>query len=288
MPDQERASFRQLFARIDESLTLPDAGGRRDALKAEIITLFRAVDREIGELSTLKEDIKSLVARWKAVGGGAVASVHEPPPAPVLSGPTRADHLNASSYIEKGWSLISLGEPAAAEEVLRKALGLVPNDTQAAALLGWAMMLQEKFDDALLHFQQVLQREPANALARVNVGYICLKKGIFGEAIEHLSRSIRLGNDRKATLYAHYYLGLLYFEREMYEDAETFLRKALALGPNLVEAWYELGRVRWFGGHPDTAREAWRDGVTANKFSPWGKRCAEVLELVEAGGAPAR
>ena len=64
-------------------------------------------------------------------------------------------------------------------------------------------------------------REPANSLARINVGYICLKKRIFGEAIEHLSKAIRMANDKKATLYAHYYLGLVYLEREMFEDADT-------------------------------------------------------------------
>ena len=84
-------------------------------------------------------------------------------------------------------------------------------------------MLHEDYDEALGNFSKVLMKEPANALARINVGYICLKKGIFGEAIEHLSKAIRLDNDRKATLYAHYYLGLVYLEREMYEDAQTFL-----------------------------------------------------------------
>jgi tetratricopeptide (TPR) repeat protein len=244
----------------------------------------------MGDLAVLKEEIKGLVTRWKSLDGdvGPPAPSPEPPRATAEPLPTRTDHLNASSFIEKGWSLISLGEPAAAEQVLRKALALVPNDTQAAALLGWALMLQECFDEALAHFQQVLQREPSNALARVNVGYICLRKGIFGEAIEHLSRTIRLDNDRKATLYAHLYLGLLYFEREMHDDAESFLRKAIALGPNLVEAHYQLGRVRWFAGNQEGARRAWRDGVSANKFSPWGKRCAEVLEQVEAGGSPSR
>ena len=96
-------------------------------------------------------------------------------------------------------------------------------------------------------------KEPANALARINVGYICLKKRIFGEAIEHLSKAIRLDNDRKATLYAHFYLGLVYLEREMYEDAQTFFRKTLALGPNLIEAYYELGRALWFAGERDEA-----------------------------------
>ena len=123
------------------------------------------------------------------------------------------------------------GDYEGAEAALTKALELSPNDPQSESLLGWAQMLQEKYDDALLNFQRVLMRQPANALARINVGYICLKKRIFGEAIEHLSKAIRLDNDRKATLYAHFYLGLVYLEREMYEDAQTFFQKTLALGP---------------------------------------------------------
>lgn len=261
---------------------MPDAPAQRDELKAEIIALFRAVDREIAELTALKEDIKGLVERWKTVAGDDTAAT------PAVAPPTRADHLNASTHIEKGWSLISLGDYEGAEASLEKALALVPGDTHAEALLGWAQMLQDHFDEALQHFQRVLLRDPSNALARVNVGYICLKKGIFGEAIEHLSRVIRLDSDRKATLYAHYYLGLLYFEREMYDDAETFLRKAIALGPSFVEAYYHLGRARWFGGSADGARQAWRDGMQANKFNPWGKRCAEILEVVDGGGSPSR
>ena len=147
-------------------------------------------------------------------------------------------------------------------------------------------MLQEKYDDALMNFQKVLMRQPANALARINVGYICLKKRIFGEAIEHLSKAIRLDNDKKATLYAHFYLGLVYLEREMYEDAQTFFQKTLALGPNLIEAYYELGRSLWFDGKREEAKQTWRDGLAANKFNPWGKRCAEVLQ--DGGGGRGR
>ena len=199
-----------------------------------------------------------------------------------------ADHIGASTFIEKGWSLISLGDHEGAERALKRALELSPNDPQTESLLGWAQMLQEKYDDALLNFQKVLMRQPANSLARINVGYICLKKRIFGEAIEHLSKAIRLDNDRKATLYAHFYLGLVYVEREMYEDAQTFFRKTLALGPNLIEAYYELGRVALVRWQREEAMQAWREGLAANKFNPWGKRCGEMLKHVEEGGAPAR
>ena len=289
MADPTIASLRDQFIELRDALTGDEASLRRDALKADIIALYRAAEREIAEMSALKEDVKGLVQQWKALDEGGPASAS--PRAQALQpaeAPTRSDHLNASTYLEKGWSLMSLGDHVGAEAALTHALELAPNDPNGESLLGWAQMLQEKYDDALLNFQKVLMRQPQNSLARVNVGYICLKKEIFGEAIEHLSKAIRLDNDRKATLYAHYYLGLLYLEREMYDDAQNFLRKAIALGPNLIEAYYELGRAIWFSGDQDAGRTAWRDGARANKFNPWGKRCADLLRLVDSGGEPPR
>jgi tetratricopeptide (TPR) repeat protein len=283
MPDAVATDVRERYAALSARLDGADACVDRTALKADIIELFRTVERELAELGALKEDVKKLAERWKAIGGATQPTTPQP-----VAPPLRADHIGASTFIEKGWSRISLGDYPAAETALQKALELSPNDLQAMSLLGWAQMHQEKYDDALMNFQRVLMKEPANALARINVGFICLKKRIFGEAIEHLSKAIRLDNDAKAMLYAHYYLGLVYLEREMYEDAQTFFRKSLTFGPNLLEAYYELGRAHWLAGQPDAAKEAWRTGAAANKFNPWGKRCAEVLAQVEAGGEPDR
>ncbi|MFL5578464.1 MAG: tetratricopeptide repeat protein [Gemmatimonadaceae bacterium] len=302
MADGGTGALRARQAALAVRLTAPAAGAERDALKAEIIALYKGVEQEIAELTLLRDEVKGLAERWKGLAGatpsGASPAHAAPPPAvtspggaPQFAGerPTvRSDHIGASTFIEKGWSRISLGDYEGAEAALVRALELSPNDPQAESLLGWAQMLREKYDDALLNFQKVLMREPANALARINVGYICLKKRIFGEAIEHLSKAIRLDNDRKASLYAHFYLGLVYLEREMYEDAQSFFQKTIALGPNLIEANYELGRACWFAGDKERALQAWRDGVAANKFNPWGKRCAEVLAVVEGGGAPPR
>jgi len=77
-------------------------------------------------------------------------------------------------------------------------------------------------------------------------------------------------------------------EKNYGADAQTFLQRAITLGPNLVEAYYELGRARWFGGNTAGARDAWRDGAHANKFNPWGKRCSGMLQHVDAGGSPPR
>jgi tetratricopeptide (TPR) repeat protein len=270
-----RTQLQEIAGRVDA----PDTD--REGVKRDIIALFKRVDGALTDLSQIKDEIRGLVERYKQ--GNSVA----PTPAPQFTGArpaVQADHLGASTYIEKGWSLISLGDYSGAIQALDKALSLSPGTVEAQSLLGWAQMLHEDYDDALGNFSKVLMKEPANALARINVGYICLKKQIFGEAIEHLSKAIRLDNDRKATLYAHYYLGLVYLEREMYEDAQSFLRKTLKLGPNLIEAYFELGRALWLGGNREEAVRTWTDGHKANKFNPWAKRCQEMLDVAAAGG----
>ncbi len=254
----------------------------RARLKDEIVALFRAVESAEREVGSLKEAVKALAGQWRTGDavppGGSARTVQS----------ARVDHLGASTFVEKGWSRIALGDGAAAEQALLKALALAPGDSEAEAMLGWALVLQERDDEALLRFHHVLLRDPQHALARAHVGFICLRRKSYGEAIEHLSRAIRVDNDPKATLYAHLYLGLVYFDREMFDDAKLFFRKALTLGPNLLQAWYELGRAHWFAHEREAARTAWREGAAANTFNPWGKRCAEQLAAVDRGEAPPR
>ena len=286
MADEHVKVLRSRYDQISELLDRAQAPGEIEAAKKDIIAFFKHVDGLLGELTALKEEIRQLVERYKQRAAEARGSA-----APEFSGEkpvVHADHIGASTFIQKGWSLLSLGDYPGAIQALTKALELSPNEIEAESLLGWAQMLGEDYDGALGTFQKVLMREPANSLARINVGYICYKKRIFGEAIEHLSKAIRMANDKKATLYAHFYLGLVYLEREMYEDAESFFRKTIELGPNMTEAFVELGRAQWFAGDPEAARATWQSGVTTSKFSPGGKKCQKLLEKVAAGGEPPR
>ncbi len=285
MAEAALAALRAAYRKIALKLEAPDASESCEEIKREIIALFREVDQAIADLSALKEEIRRLVDRYKELVRMSSGSQ-----APEFTGtaPVHADHIGASTFIEKGWSLISLGDYAGAIQALTKALALSPGDTRAESLLGWAQMLNEEYDAALDTFQKVLTKEPTNSLARINVGYVCLKKKMFGEAIEHLSKAIRLDNDKKATLYAHYYLGLVYLEREMYEDAQIFFQKTIQLGPNLIEAYYELGRAQWLSGDREGAVATWEAGFKGNRFSPWGKRCKEMLDWVAQGEQPPR
>ncbi len=266
----------------------PVDDAERQALKANIVALIRAAGARARAYAELEADAKALAALWKALPAAPPAA----PAAPAGPGPrrtTRADHLGASTYGAKGWSAYAAGDYAAAEAAYARALELAPGDPEAAALYGWALAALGRDDDALLAAQRVLTAAApppgAAALARVTLGRVCLSKGITGEGLEHLARVARDDADRRATLYATLHLGAAYAERGMYDDAVAFLRRALALGPNLVEAHYALGRAHWTAGDEDAAYEAWRAGAATGKFSPWAARCEEIAERMGRGGA---
>ena len=263
---------RRIGGELEGAADAPRA--ERERLRGEIVGLFRETEAALERLAELKESIRGLVDRYKQLPAA---------PKPVPTGPPVSDHLGSSTYIERGWSAIAAGDPSRAVKELERALALAPNDPQAESLMGWAQMLREQYDEALYTYSKVLMRDPNNPLARVNLGYICLKKGIFGEAIEHLARAIRQEEDRKAQLYANLYMGLVYLDREMFEDARSFFRRTLELGPNMLQAWWEIGRAFYLEGNAASATDAWRRGFEANRFNLWGERCGEALKQLDAG-----
>jgi tetratricopeptide (TPR) repeat protein len=242
--------------------------GDSHTLRDRLAALARRADENIAELAQVRD-----VAAELAESGTRPGSA-EPP--------RREDHLGASTYLEKGWHLLAAGDHPGAVRMLTTALQFAPGDAQAAALLGWAQLLQGRLDEATGTLTSVLERDPANALARVNMAFISLQQGVFGQAIENLARVIRENRDRKAVLYAHYYLGLVYLERGMLEDATVFLSRALEIGPNLVEARYALGRALWSAGQAVSATAAWTAGASGGPSS-WALRCREALDLVASG-----
>lgn len=273
MSHDSLAELRREHARLAARLAEPlDATGRAE-LKAAIVTLFRRTEVSIEELTAFKETIRALVEGFKTL----------PPPVGSTAASVRHDHIGASTFIERGWSALAGGDWRHAEVLLRDALGLDPGNSNAEALLGWALMHQDRGDEALQRCLQVLVREPEHGLARAAIGAICLRKGITGEAIEHLSRAVRAGGDQRATLYANYWLGVAYLQREMVTDAIDVLRRAVALGPNLAEAWTELGRALWLKGEANEARHAWHTGA-AIRHSPFAAAARGLLELAESGG----
>ncbi len=149
--------------------------------------------------------------------------------------------LDIATLLDKAWNLICVDEFKEALKVLKKALFIDPENIRALGFTALCLMNIGFYDEAMLYLQKVLVIEPENAFALNILGYICYKKGIWGEAIEHLTKARKQVRDRTASMYANYYLGLIYLERSMFNDAIKFFKAALEIGSNFQDAYYYLG-----------------------------------------------
>ncbi len=282
MRDNPLPSLRSEYERLHRLLEGTVVDAERSELKQAIVALFRRTEQEITELAEFKETIRHLVDRFK--------ELPEPPASgasAVTSQSVRHDHLGASTYLERGWTALAMGQWSEAEQLLREALARDATSSAGQALLGWALLHQDRGDETLQLCLQVLLREPEHGLARTAVGAVCLRKGIVGEAIEHLTRVVRSSSDARAVLYANYWLGMAYLARDMAADATEFLRRAVTLGPNLAEGWVGLGQALWWSGQRTEAREAWMVGARI-RHSPHAAQAAELLQQIDAGEMPPR
>jgi len=134
MAEDVAGPMRSRLARIAGALDAAKGAPELEACKKDIIALFKQVDAAITDLGALKDDIKLLVDRYKQASAAATRTAAAPElgEKPVI----HSDHIGASTFIEKGWSLLSLGDYPGAIQALSKALELAPSDVQAESLLG--------------------------------------------------------------------------------------------------------------------------------------------------------
>src|SRR5688500_5079112 len=106
MPDGGPGDLRARRAAIDARLDAAATAAEREALKGEIVGLFKQVEAQITDLAALKEDVKRLVDKWKSLQAASapVSATSTSPDATPKFEPERpkpmADHLGASTFIE--------------------------------------------------------------------------------------------------------------------------------------------------------------------------------------------
>jgi len=95
-----------------------------------------------------------------------------------------------------------------------------------------------------------------------------------------LTSVLRGTKDKMSLLYANFYLGLIYLEREMYDDAIRFLLETVKIGPNHVEAYYYLGVAYDEAGMKKKSIEVLSGLIKRNKNNRWGQKAEEKLKEI--------
>lgn len=133
--------------------------------------------------------------------------------APVLSDPDRVEALqsmpqgSADVGLREAVTLLSAGQPARSEARARELIAAQPRSAPAHEVLGAALALQGKLDEAVTALQLAVELNPRQATAYTKLGDIALARGQVSQAVQHFERAVAADPTERL---AHQRLGLHY------------------------------------------------------------------------------
>ncbi len=126
-------------------------------------------------------------------------------------------------HLQRGSELLVRGEAEPARASLERALELRQKDVKVLGLLGQAYYRLSRFDDAAKVWQRLVDDNPVEPSARVNLGLACLKAKRHPEAVKQLEIALDLNPEHKKAMG---YLGLALLESGNLTRAREWFKKA--------------------------------------------------------------
>jgi Flp pilus assembly protein TadD len=155
---------------------------------------------------------------------------------------------------------------AFAEQALRRALEMQPRQRMLRYALVDALISQDRYDDAALEADILVEQNPSDVRALTLVGQIAADRGDTETAVARLGESLRQVPAQPAALDP---LLAVYLARGESDAAQAFLEGFLAQNPQLDFAWGALIKLqgediaraagvalRWVEARPDSATAA--------------------------------
>lgn len=167
------------------------------------------------------------------------------------------------------------GDPASAIAAYRKALEILPQESQVLANAGLAYGDVGDLASAEQLYRRSLERDPLQPLTLVNLGNILRARGDAAGAVAAYRQALAV--DPREPL-ASFNLGNVYLERGEAANAVEMYRRALQLDPSLVAGHLNLARAYALLGNAVEARAAL---VRALEFDPSNSDGREMLAALE-------
>jgi tetratricopeptide (TPR) repeat protein len=164
-----------------------------------------------------------------------------------------------------GRALKERGLSREADEILDAAVALGREairkkpDSYHHDLLGFALLVQGKSNEAIAEQREVIRLETDNVSARIKLGVALHRQGNLDEAISEFHEAIRIDPENAA---AHLNLGVVLCDgKHDFLAAEAVFREAIRLGPDLAESHTNLGNALRHQGKVDEALAEHREAI---------------------------
>jgi predicted Zn-dependent protease len=119
-----------------------------------------------------------------------------------------------------------------------RSLAVTENNFIMHNLFGNKLFEKGRFDEAVMHFDEVLRISPQNMKARYNKGRVFLEQGKFDEAVGVFGELLRIEPNWPEV---QNYLGLAYARKGQLEQAIKHFAAALQLRPDWYQTYNDLG-----------------------------------------------
>ena len=140
-----------------------------------------------------------------------------------------------------------LGQHKMAAELLENAIALRPDSLPLSThhFLAEALRQQQRHEEAITKYRDVLEIDPEFAYAHAGIGYALRQLKRYEEALEWLARSISLEPQSPAAADRHVEMGRALEALNQTEDAARHYKRALEIDPRSVSALDSLALMRF-------------------------------------------
>jgi tetratricopeptide (TPR) repeat protein len=201
---------------------------------------------------------------------------------------TNPESADAHMLMGSALALLPRRQEALAE--LGRAVELAPNSAVVHNTLGMALARFAEFGSARGEFEKAITLNPELMDPHMNLALLLAQRDESDAAAEQIARALRLCGMCVKASYLHYLEGKLYDKRGMPHDAVTAFEAAIRMDRNFADAYLELSSARLKLHDEPGAVQALEAAV---RLAPSNAEAryrlgVEYLERDNAGGAAAQ
>jgi len=149
--------------------------------------------------------------------------------------------FDSSSLIEKGDEALEDGDLQKALAIYSEANIKEPNSADTLFKMGYTLGLQERDDEALEYYKEVLELDKSNTYTHQAMASIYRKNKEYASSKLHLNALVDIDDSNPITFYNY---GNLLVDMEHFEEAKEMYKNAIELNPDFVEAKEELEKLQ--------------------------------------------
>ena len=160
-------------------------------------------------------------------------------------------------------------QPAPALAALQEAVGVDPSVAEYHDTLGLVLLELGRPDMALPEFQKAVEIDPKSADAQFHLGTAYAETGRWEDAVGAYRKALALPT-LAVPDFVHQNLGLALYHLRRYPEAESSLRFALSLDPQMQAAYYNLGLVLVAENRSEEAKAGLSPGAKSrSQYALW-------------------